>query len=523
MRFTSLEFAIFLLCLLLLYYIVKSKYRNFVLLIFSIVFYSMYGFEKLILLFLTIVFVYMICKKMGRIYSKMEREIEKEGLVGKERVQLQLLYKRKNKGWLLLGIGLIVFMLCYCKCGTYFNEFLKSVFNREDIVLHIIVPMGISYYAFSCIGYLLDVYWRKQKPESNFLDLALAVCYFPQIVQGPIARYSRLLPQLKKERRISFDGFTKGLQLMLWGYFKKLVIADRLSIFVASVFDTTTEVQSGIYAIALCLSTIQLYADFSGCMNIVHGISELLGISLDQNFRQPFFSTTISEFWRRWHITLGEWFKDYVYLPFASSRIVIKLGTLAKNAIGVRASKSVTTALTLFGVWLLTGLWHGTGMDYVVWGIYYGTLISVSTIFAPEIKKLIGFLKINTEAVTWKWFQMVRTFIIFTIGRLITVPASLSESAHIFAKLTDIRGYFLEKSALLHFGFDKTDWSIVFFGMALMFVVDWIEEKKPIREALGEQNMLFRWGVFYGLMFGIVFFGMYGPGIEIVEFVYANF
>ena len=311
---------------------------------------------------------------------------------------------------------------------------------------------------------------------------------------------------------------------MLWGYFKKMVIADRLALFVTPVFDGYM-VQSGAHLlIAACFATVQLYCDFSGCMDIVGGFSQILGLKLEENFNHPFFSRSAAEFWRRWHITLGTWFKDYVYMPLAISPRLIKCSQRVRNKFGIRAGKAIMTIVPSLVVWILTGLWHSTGWNYIVWGLYWGILIIGSTVFAPEIRKLTSVLHINTETESWKIFQMVRTFFLFVIGRILTVPGNLANSMIIFKSIfNSFQIGTIFDGSLYTQGMDRPDFILSIVCIFILWLVSIRQEKESIRESLLKVNIVFRWAIWYILLFSIVIFGIYGPGYDATSFVYANF
>lgn len=525
MIFNSLPFAVFFAALFLTYYITPLKFRTYILLIFSVVFYIFSGVENLPFILLALATAYLAARKMGSIYAEMEKIIARDRLTGKEKAALQQTYKRRCKKYLLPALVIILGMLLLSKAGNMAVSAFAAYMREGEGVITVIVPLGISYYTFSLVGYVLDVYWQKMKYVKDWGRLALGVFYFPQILQGPISKYSQLLPQFEQGVRFDFDRICLALQLMLWGYFKKLVIADRLSVFVTGVFGGDNQIaKTPAYVIALALffGAMQLYADFSACMDIASGISEIFGIALPRNFNQPFMSRSIAEFWRRWHITLGAWFKDYVYLPLATSRWLIHVNSFWRKKTSVRVGQAVSAVIPLAAVWLLTGLWHGTGWNYVLWGTYYGLIIICTTIWAPDIKKLTGFLRINTESYTWGLFQMVRTTALFCIGRLITLPASLSDSVQAFGVLMDLAGW-LKKGDIFSYGLDSAGVFLGAAGVFLMLLADKLQAKESVRTILQRQNIIFRWTLFWGAMFIILFCGIYGPGYEQVEFVYMNF
>ena len=392
-----------------------------------------------------------------------------------------------------------------------------------------IIALGISYYTLSLIGYLADVYWRKEKAEKNPLKLLLFAVYFPKILQGPITKYRTTAASLFSEHRFSFEHLCLGLQRFVWGFFKKLVVADRLNMFVQQVFGEAGAYENyggSVILVAAVFGAFQLYCDFSGCMDMALGISETLGVSLDENFNHPFLSKSAAEFWRRWHITLGAWFKDYVYMPLAVAPWLMKLcGNIRKKGFK-RMSKAAAAIIPLSAVWILTGLWHGTGLNYLFWGIYWGLLIILATIFDPELKKLTALLKINPEGTAFQTFRRLRTFLLFVISRLITLPGSMHATGGIIGRIAaHFEPWHLVNGDLYTMALDRPNFILGILGIVLVLGVDRIEEKAGchITQVVAKQHIIIRWVLYYAVFFGIMVFGIYGPGYDAASFVYMQY
>lgn len=524
LSFNSIPFLLFLLTLTVVYYIFSQKFRWVLLLAASIIFYISAGIEKLLFILLTSLTVFLSARQMNKVYEAAEDEADAKGLKGRERMVFLAPTKKKcRRRYLVPTIVLVVAVLCYCKFGSSLFMFLYDNIMSWTLT-DIIVPLGISYYTFSSIGYLLDVYWKKQRPINNFFKYLLCVSYFPQIVQGPIARYNKLAEEIFKAHPFDYRQVCFGIQLMLYGYFKKLVIADRLAMFTGVVFENIVDYEGLTILIALMFSAFQLYMDFSGCMDIVRGTSQIFGIELEKNFNHPFFSKSAAEFWRRWHITLGAWFKDYIYMPVVASGWLAKTTTFIKDKKGRDLAKKVNTAIPLMLVWLLTGLWHGTGWNYIVWGIYWGILIIASTIFAKQYKKLAEVLHIDMTTKGYQKFQMVRTFLIFTIGRLITVPDTLEGSVVAIKQLfITFNPWIFWDGTLYQMGLDYKDLCVVFLGLLLVHRVSVLQEKDSVREMIAGKNIVLRWMIYYAAVFSIIILGIYGAGYNANDFIYANF
>lgn len=524
LAFNSVFFLFFLLFVSVIYYFIPSKVRWIVLLIASIFFYLSAGAENLPFIVLTALVVFLSARQINKLFEAAEQEADEKQLKGKERMSFMLPVKKKCRNrYVIPTIVFVVAILAFFKFKTFFLSFITQPVLRGSLS-DLIVPLGISYYTFSSIAYLLDIYWRKTKPITNYFKYLLCVSYFPQIVQGPIARYHKLSAELFKEHPFDFNSVCFGIQLMLYGYFKKLVIADRLAIFTTQVFENIADYEGLVIAVALIFSAFQLYMDFSGCMDIVRGSSQIFGVTLDKNFNHPFFSKSSAEFWRRWHITLGTWFKDYVYLPVVTSGWLTKITTGTKEKLGKEAAKKVNTAIPLLIVWLLTGLWHGTGWNYIVWGLYWGILIISSTVFAKQYKKLTELLHINTAARGYQCFQMVRTFFLFTIGRMISALGTLGNTALAAKQLFHcFNPWIFWDGTLYRMGLDYKDFCIAFLSLLIVYKVSALEETASVREIIAGKNIVLRWIVYYGLIFSIILFGIYGPGYNASDFVYTKF
>lgn len=511
MSFISFPFFLLAAITVLLYYILPQRCQWIVLLVTSLIFYATYGFAQFIPMLLAAAAAYFAAKWIQAVYDA------EAGGTAAER-------KAKSKGNLLFAVSIPVILLLYAKLGNQVLQGLAGLLSLNGDLMQAVVALGVSYYTFSLISYVADVYWRKDRAESNFLRLLLFVLYFPKVLQGPISRHKDLAPQLAQPHRFDYQEFCFGLQLMLWGYFKKMVIADRLAIFVNTVFGNAADASGSHLLVAACFAVLYLYCDFSGCMDIAGGFSQMLDLKLEENFNHPFFSRSAAEYWRRWHITLGTWFKDYVYMPLMISPRLISISKKLRQRLGHRTGKAFMTIVPLTAVWLLTGLWHGTGWNYVVWGLYWGGMIICSTVFAPELKKLTKALHINTEAGSWKIFQMVRTFLLVMVGRIITVPGDLKISWNIFRNIAlKFHPEGLVDGSLYTLGLDRPNFILAIVCLFVLWSASMLQERGCVRERLASNNIVFRWPAYYLLFFSIIIFGIYGPGYDAASFIYMKF
>lgn len=491
LAFTSFLFFCLLALTFALYFLVPIKARKFVLLVASIGFYATWGIAQFV--FVTVAAV----TAWG-------------GALAVSAVQT----RQAKRALLWLSIAILIIMLVYVKIGKIFLD-AKSL----------IIPLGISYYTFSVIGYLADVYRGKVKAERNILHFLLYMLYFPHILQGPIPRHERLAPQLIEGHVFDYKAFCFGIQRTVWGLFKKLVIADRFSVITSTVFGPDFMDYSGqIYVFALLCSVFVMYCDFSGCMDIALGVSESFGIKLDENFRRPFYSRTAGEFWRRWHITLGTWFKDYIFMPFMTPAFVRFCGK-ARKLFGARVSNGMMMVIPLAVVWLLTGLWHGTGVHFIVWGAYWWLLISIENVFAPEFKKLTKKLGINSSSPWFQRFQIFRTIIFFLGSQLITGLGDIHKTLYVLKNMfTKFNPWIWFDKTLYSLGLDAPNlWAGIVAILILWKMSSLQEHGVHIREKIAEFPLPVRWAVYLGGIFSVLIFGWYGPGFDASNFIYMYF
>ena len=488
MSYASIEFLLFVLVLVLIYYIFPKKHRYIILLIGSLIFYYLFSGKYIVFILLSSVITYF----SGKLIEK---------------------YNDKRKLILSLSILLNLSFLLVLKYNNFFGDIFRLV-GINIPYKKFILPIGISYYTLETISYLTDIYRKRMKAETNYLKVLLFLVYFPQIVEGPIANYSRLSKTLFNTEKFNYDNFVSSFVLIAWGFVKKLVIADRAGIFVSKVFENN---YGGILLIVgILLYTLQIYADFSGCIDIVSGVSELFGVKLDENFKRPFFSKSIQEFWRRWHITLGTWLKEYIFYPISLSKLNMKLNLKLRKMKSKYISRFIITAFPLFFVWFFNGMWHGASFKYVVYGLYYYVLMMIGILLEPVFKKIISIFKINTEVWSYKFFQAVRTILIVCFGMFLFRVDSFKQM-----------GLMIHSNAsasLFSLGLKKADFALLMVGILVMLVVGVMQEFNiNIRKELQKQNLLFKWLIYYIIIFSIIIFGIYGKGYDAASFIYGGF
>lgn len=411
-----------------------------------------------------------------------------------------------------VGVG-IVLTLSFLIGLKYVPSFSFVHWNTAFISKYLF-PMGISYYTLQLISYLIDVYREKIPAEKNYLKVVLFTCYFPQLVQGPISRYGDVMPQMEQEHAFSSRNIKFGVQLMIWGLFKKMVIADRFGKYVRIIFDHGT-LPTGLGAwLGLLYYGFQLYGDFSGGIDMIRGISECFGITLVDNFRQPYFSKSLAEFWRRWHISLGTWMKDYMFYPLSMSKWMRKLERKLKKLTDRKTSARIVGAISNILVFLVVGIWHGTGTNYTAWGLYNGIILAFSTLAAPLYLKMKKSCGISGKETWYQWFSLARTFLIVTVGWIFDCTTTASDAASLFVNLFHAGG--IGDSAL-----PVLDATLVILATITLCIVDIQHEKGVcIREKLDQRSFVTQVIVWTILIQCIACFGRVASA---GGFMYANF
>lgn len=419
MTFFSLGFFFFLACLLVLYYgcgRFAPKYQWIILLVGSIAFYGISGGWTTLAFMLTTALTTWQGSRMIANLSAQAKEARKaaKGREAKKAVKLQFTKKRRRVlvGVLLINLGILGYL-------KYWNVILYNFgMAKSTHSLGLLLPLGISFYTFISLGYLIDIYNDKYKIESNFAKFLLFVSWFPQIIQGPINRFDAMRGQLFEQRSPNTYGMRRGLLRLGYGVFKKYAIANVLVGNYQTIFANADEhTLSPVIIIGILLYTAYMYADFSGGIDMVEGVSELFGIEMAPNFRQPYFSTSLAEYWRRWHMSLGAWMKDYVFYPIAVAKPFKDLNRRATKVLGKQIGRTISACIANVIVFTIVGLWHGAEWHFIAWGLFNGTIIALSDLLAPTFDKWATALKVNRKSAPWHIFSIVRTMTIVSIGR----------------------------------------------------------------------------------------------------------
>ena len=472
MSFTSLTFLAFLAGLIVLYYVLPRKLQWMLLLAASCAFYLCGGAKTIGYLAFTALTTYAAGRRLGALNARWR------ALDAQEKKQQKRAHDRRRKGavWLvcLLNFG-VLFALKYWAflAGALSRRTGLSIFAPE-----LLMPVGVSFYTFQSIGYVVDCYRGKVQPQKNFAKYALFVSFFPQIVQGPIGRYDALAPQLLAEHALDWENIRGGLQLALWGYFKKLLLAERTAALVNTVFASPENYGGAVLVLGVLGYCVQLYCDFSGGIDISRGAAQMLGITMAENFQRPIFARSLTEYWRRWHISLGSWMRDYVFYPLALSRPFRALGSFARKRFRGMLSKIFATSMATFMVYFIIGVWHGANFRYLAFGLYNGVLITAALLLEPLFVRVREKLPIRWDGWAWHGVQMLRTGVIVFIGRYITRAPRLTLALSMLRRsVTDFSLSQLRGGAIFSLGMTRLDWLVVLAGLFVLLAVEVYQER----------------------------------------------
>ena len=491
MLFNSYSFMIFFPIVLAIYFVIPKKARYMWLLLASYYFYMGWNVKYAALIAFSTIITY-VCG--------------------------HLLGKTQHKKWVIGGcIGINLAILFFFKYFDFFMGSVNQVLAKVGVSplqtgFDIILPVGISFYTFQALGYIIDVYRGDIEPEKNFFRYALFVSFFPQLVAGPIERSKNLLKQVDHVEEIrlwNYKRIADGLTLMLWGYFLKMVIADRVAILVDTVYNQYWMYGSIEIILATFLFGIQIYCDFASYSQIAIGAAKVMGFELMENFNAPYLANSVKDFWRRWHISLSSWFKDYLYIPLGGNRCS-------------RIKKYRNLMITF----LVSGLWHGANWTFVIWGGLHGIYQIIGDVLRPVKEKLNQKLAVKTESFSYKFGQIAITYILVSFTWLFfraeSVTAAFDMIRSMFVKFNP---WVLFDQSLYTLGLNVTEVHILLVAVVILILVDGVRffKAQTIEKFLNEQCLYFRWGIIFFLIFYIFIFGSYGIGYSAQQFIYFQF
>lgn len=517
MLFTSYAFLAFVIALFVLYYALPKKCQGYLLLFGSLFFYAFAGISCLFYIAFTILTVFfaalLIDKNLqsSKTYIKEHKEI-----LSKEEKKA---YKRKREKArsMILAVAIVtnIVLLAFVKFSGFF---LKGL----------LMPLGISFYMFKSLGYLIDVYRENTDAEKNIFKYALFVSFFPELIQGPISRYGDMRDSLFGGHYFEAAKFAKGIQRILWGYFKKLVVADRLLIAVSTLIGAPDVYRGGYVIILLLFYTIELYADFSGGIDITIGIAECLGINIRENFLRPYFSTSLAEYWRRWHISMCSWFRDYMFYPISTSKPVQNIAKFSKEHIGAKAGRRIPIWISSLIVWLSTGLWHGATLNFIVWGLLNFLVLMISEELTPLYDRFHARFK-WAGGKPYTLFMMLRTFVLVCIMNLFDCFVKVGDTLSLLFSIFSKSAWTAAKGGnILELGLDMSDYIVLITALIVMLAVSIFEEKNRdnglcVRDMLLKRPYAVRFLLFSLLFASIIVFGIYGIGYDASQFIYNRF
>ncbi len=524
MELISIQFLIFITAALLLYYLLPAKYQWMVLLVTSYVYYIIICKLYVGFIITTTLTSYWGARQMGRLAAKRDATLKEMKSVWKkdEKKAYKARMNAKRKFWVLLMVLLNFGILAFLKYTPQFPNF------------RLLFPLGISFYTFQTMGYVIDVYREQAEPEQNVGKLALFVSFFPQIIQGPIAEYNQLAPQFFKAHRFQYDRLKSGALLVLWGVMKKLIIADRAVQMIRVVQKDMNDFSGAWILASVIMYALQLYADFSGGIDIVRGIAEMFDIDMAINFRQPYFATSLAEYWHRWHITLGAWVRKYVFYPLSISKRFLQMGKKIKSwswmpeGLSKHLSRVIPACLASLITFLIIGIWHGANWKYVAFGLWNGLVIMAGELLKPVNARLLEKLHIKQTALPHRIASMLWTFVLVLIGYYFDVAANLKEALQmLWRSVSDLRPADLSDLApIKHSGLDYMDMRLLLISTLILFTISVLQERRSdmtMREWLMQKPLAIQWSLIYAGIFAVLIFGYYGAGVNPAEFVYMQF
>ena len=514
MSFASLPFVGLVAAGVILYYLVPKRAQWLLLLLTSMAFYLAGGAKRAVWLVLVAGLTWLA----GLLLEKQNARPapDKAAKTAVRRVK-----KRICAACLVLCFGLLYLMKYWNFTASALPPAIGDKLPRWDFV----VPLGLSYFIFQAAGYVIDVYRGKYPAQKNPLKYGLFVSFFPQMVQGPISRYDQLAPQLLSARGLDWRDLKFGIQLCLGGYFKKLVIADRAAVLVNAVITENCPYGGAVVACGILFYCIQLYCDFSGGIDITRGVARMFGIDMAENFRRPIFAASLTDYWRRWHITLGAWMRDYVFYPLSLSRGFGKISRWARAHIRGTGGKIFATSLATFIVYLIIGVWHGANFRYIAFGLWNGVLITASLLLEKTFLRWKSALHIDDKSAAWRVFMTLRTGLLVFVGRYFTRAPRL-RSVFTLLKTTVLHPQpsQLLDGTLLSLGLAKTDFLVVALALAVLLTLECFQERGVhIRPALEKKPGFVQWLAVTALLLAVLLLGVFRAGYIPSGFIYTQF
>ena len=535
MSYTSFAFLIFVSVTILAYFLFPiKKYKWTILLAASYVFYLFAGYKYIAFIIFTTVSTFLCALWIDRIAARSKERLSKgKGELSRDDKK-RIKQKTKTQKRLVVALTLVLNfgILAFLKYANFLVGAVGEIFGFPAPVMGLVLPLGISFYTFQSMGYIVDVYREAVPAQRNILKFSLFVSFFPQIVQGPIGIYSDLAEQLYTPHDFDFTRFKHGCELILWGLLKKMVIADRAVIAINTVQADYASYGGATLTFTIVMYSLQLYTDFSGGIDISRGVAEIFGIDMMENFRRPYFARDISDYWRRWHISLGNWFKSYLFYPLAMSSAFLKLSKNIKksrfggSAAGAHIAKVLPTSIASFVVFFMVGIWHGASYNYVAFGVYNGLIIMLAVLLKPVFESVLAWMHINSDSVPYTIFRVFRTYLLVLVGYVFDVAPDFPQAMRTFAAAFTDWNFALENNNIFALGLNEVELSILLAGAVFIFFVSLYQERHngiTVRSVLDAKPFMARWGVMFAGIMAIIILGVYGSGYNAANFVYMQF
>ncbi len=489
MLFNSIHFIFFFPIVVALYFFISHKYRWILLLLASYYFYMAWRPEYIFLIIFSTLVDYFVAIKMSKLDDR-----------------------RKRKQYLFLSLVANLGLLFVFKYFNFFSDSVRAFLNSINIFydspsFELLLPVGISFYTFQTLSYTIDVYRGKRKPEKHLGIFAVYVSFFPQLVAGPIERSTSLLPQFFEKHHFNFDRLVSGLSQVLWGFFKKIVIADNIANVVNLVYSNPENFQGVHFIIATILFAFQIYCDFSGYSDIAIGTSRIMGFDLMKNFNKPYFAKSISDFWSRWHISLSTWFRDYLYIPLGGNRV-----------------GKFRLYFNLMATFVISGLWHGANWTFVVWGFLHGFYLIAERIIGKLIKKINVYKRLKP---LFGFVNVLFIFVLVCFAWIFFRADSLADALYIITHLFDGLSIFISnigniselKSILNVFGISPVLFIEIWVSILFLLFVQYLRGEKDLYGYFKNKNIFYSWSFYYLVIFWILSFGYFGEQ----PFIYFQF
>ena len=529
MLFTSSAFLFFLAVLIAVYNLTPRNYRWIILLVGSMTFYGFAGPHFLLYICATIIVSYFCILRISRIQE--EKNVKLSETDDRElKREIRARATKTSRRWMIVCLIIVLGILGTVKYTDFVIANTNSIlaafgFQTRFGFMRFALPMGISFYTFQTVGYVVDIYREKAAPTRNIFKLALFVSFFPQVIQGPISRFSNIGDTLYSGISITRHSLSRGSMRILWGFFKKLVIADRLWPALEVLLSRPDEFQGAFYLFSIGLYALILFCDFTGGIDITIGIAEIFGIRLPENFNRPFYSRSIQEFWQRWHITMGTWFRDYVFYPISVSKRMLRFSKWSRTHLGEGFGKRLPLHISIICVWFVTGLWHGATWNFIAWGLANGIVIILSVELAPLYQRFHKFLPGAVDSRVYKCFAIFRTFWLMNVIRSFDIYEGVGFTFSMMGSVfTNFGASDFMSRGVSELTLHTYDYIAAGAGLLVVLWASWLSrDGVDFRDKMATFFWPIRYAIVGLIIFMVLILGAYGIGYDARQFIYNQF